>query len=80
LTIHLERFNINPATVDSDFLTIPTSAIDEMVDTGKDLILDAPNVNAYRFRPIAKLPSEPPSPKINLANDDDDDVDAVATS
>lgn len=56
LTINRERFNIDPATVEFNFLTISASAIDELVDTSRDLIPNAPEVNVYGLRPVVNLP------------------------
>ena len=50
LLINREHYGIDPTTVASNYLSLPTSAIDEMVDASQELILDAPEVNPHKHR------------------------------
>ena len=72
MIIHWEEFNIDPATVESNLLEVPTVAIDEMVGMGKDLVLDA--------QLAASLPPDPSSLKIDLDDDENAIVAAGATT
>jgi hypothetical protein len=59
--------------VNFGFLLIPTCVVDELVDTGRDLIPDVLEVNVYGFRPEVILPHKPLSPEIDIDDDGDDD-------
>lgn len=42
LTINQDRYNIDPTTVNFDFRKLPSRAIDELADIGKNLLPNAP--------------------------------------
>jgi hypothetical protein len=71
---------IDPATMVLDYLSLPTVAIDEMVDADRELIPDAPKVNPHGHRPTPILPLEPLALEIDSFDDDDDAATAAAPS
>jgi hypothetical protein len=71
LLINRACYNINLATVGSDYLSTPIVAIDKMVDSGRELILDDSEVNPYGFWPTPTLPLEPAGPEIDPSDDED---------
>lgn len=71
LTVNRDRYNIDPTTVDSDFLILPFGAIDELVDIGRDLLPDAPEVSVQEIYLVnVDLPPNPPGPEV-LVDDDE---------
>ena len=56
----------------SGYLSLPTAAINEMVDAGLELIPDAPEVNPHGHQPMSFLPLEPSGLKDDPSDNDDD--------
>lgn len=55
----------------SDYFSLPTAAINEMVDADWELILDASEVNLRGHRATPILLPEPLGPEIDPSNNDD---------
>jgi hypothetical protein len=56
LYVNRAYFNVDLATVESNFLSPPEAAIDEMVDSNREMIPYASEVNCHRFQPTPALP------------------------
>jgi hypothetical protein len=56
LYVNRAHFNVDLATVESNFLSPHEAAIDEMVDSSREMIPDAPEVNRHRFQSTPALP------------------------
>jgi hypothetical protein len=51
LYVNQARFDIDLATVESNYLSPPKAAMDEMVDSGQELVPDALEVNLHGYHP-----------------------------
>jgi hypothetical protein len=74
LYVNRGRFDIDLATVKSDYLRLPQHAIDQMADSCLELIPDAPEVNSHGHGPTPALPPEPDGPEIDPSDDEGEDV------
>lgn len=72
-------FDIDLATVESNYMSPPEAAVDEMVNSGQELVLDALEVNPYGYHPAPFLAPGLDRPEI-YPFDDEDENDAAGPS
>ena len=66
--------------VESNYLSPPEATVEEIVDSGQELIPDAPKVNRQGYHPTPALPPRPNGPKIDPSDDENEDVAASSSS